>query len=98
MYAGETAEADRPTYMGQPASPGGVGTDGDDVITGTSGKDVIVAVPGTMSSLAATLTDLFPLGDPFNALMGRTAVNDWRPADGSRRRLRWCQPGFIGER
>jgi len=40
-------------------------SDGDDVITGTSGKDVIVAVPGTMSSLAATLTDLFPLGDPL---------------------------------
>lgn len=42
----DVAEADRPTCMGLPASVGGIGTAGDDVITGTSGRDVIVAGPG----------------------------------------------------
>lgn len=35
-----------PTCMGLPATPGGVGTGGDDVISGTSGEDVIVAGAG----------------------------------------------------
>ena len=42
----ETPQPDRPTCMGLSASPGGVGTNGDDVIMGTSRRDVIVSGPG----------------------------------------------------
>lgn len=75
------ADADRPTCMGLPATPGGVGTDGDDVLTGTPGKDVIVAGVGNDVIHGHHGKDTICGGPGDDTLVGRRNPADWSNAE-----------------
>lgn len=80
VSAGQTAEADRPTCMGKPASPGGIGTSGNDVITGTPGKDVIVARGGDDVVYGRGAADIICGGPGDDKLVGgRSFADEGRP-------------------
>lgn len=74
------AESDRPTCMGLLASPGGVGTDGDDVIIGTSSSDVIVAGPGNDIIYGRNGKDVICGGPGNDNLVGGRNPWDWSQA------------------
>lgn len=74
------AQADRPTCMGLPASVGGVGTAGDDVITGTSGRDVIVAGTGNDTVYGRDGKDVICGGPGEDNLVGGRNPADWSRA------------------
>lgn len=76
----DVAEADRPTCMGLPASVGGIGTAGDDVITGTSGRDVIVAGPGNDIVYGRNGKDVICGGPGDDRLVGGRNQADWSQA------------------
>jgi Ca2+-binding RTX toxin-like protein len=76
----DVAEADRPTCMGLPASVGGIGTAGDDVITGTSGRDVIVAGPGNDIVYGRNGKDVICGGSGDDKLVGGRNPSDWSQA------------------
>lgn len=71
--------ADGPTCMGLPATPGGIGSAGDDVITGTSGRDVIVAGSGNDVVYGRNGKDVVCGGPGDDTLVGGRNPDDWRP-------------------
>lgn len=76
----ELGEADRPTCMGLPASVGGIGTAGDDVITGTSGRDVIVAGSGNDTVYGRNGKDVICGGPGGDKLVGGRNPAAWSRA------------------
>lgn len=78
LHAGPAA--DRPTCMGLPATQGGVGTDGDDVITGTPGNDVIVAGAGNDVIHGHNGKDTICGGPGNDTLVGGRNPADWSKA------------------
>jgi hypothetical protein len=87
----DVAEADRPTCMGLPASVGGIGTAGDDVITGTSGRDVIVAGPGNDIVYGRNGKDVICGGSGDDKLVGGR-----NPSDGAGANTETGSPGAQG--
>lgn len=71
---------ERPTCMGLPASVGGVGTSGDDVITGTPGRDVIVAGFGDDIVYGRSGKDVICGGSGDDKLVGGRNSPDWSKA------------------
>ena len=77
LPAAASSDADRPTCMGQPVSPGGVGTSGDDVIVGTRRKDVIVAGAGNDVVRGRDGRDVICGGPGEDTLVGGRNPADW---------------------
>jgi Ca2+-binding RTX toxin-like protein len=74
------ANPHRPMCMGLAASVGGIGTDGDDVITGTSGMDVIFAGPGNDVIYGRNGKDVICGGPGNDKLVGGRNPRDWSQA------------------
>lgn len=72
--------ADRPACMGLPATQGGVGTDGDDVIEGTSDDDVIVGGAGNDVIRGRDGKDTICGGPGDDTLVGGRNTADWSGA------------------
>ena len=80
LFASEIAQGERPTCRGRRASAGGVGTSGDDVITGTPGRDVIVAGSGNDIVYGQNGKDVICGGPGNDKLAGGHNPIDWSQA------------------
>jgi Ca2+-binding RTX toxin-like protein len=76
----DSSQDERPTCMGHPASPGGVGTSGDDVLVGTPHQDVIVAGAGNDVVLGRDGKDVICGGPGDDRLVGGRNPADWSQA------------------